>query len=92
MASTLHDPRYRQLIDLLVAARKEAGLTQDGLSARLGRPQSFLGKIETFQRRLDALELFDLLEALGLPPARFAARAESALGPRPRARRRRTSK
>lgn len=89
MASTLHDPRYRQLVQLLVEARQAAGLTQDALGARLGRPQSFLGKIETFQRRLDALELFDLLDALGVPAARFASRAETALGPRPKPRRRR---
>ena len=89
MASTLHDPRYQKLVELLVAARKDAGLTQDALGALLGRPQSYLGKIETLQRRLDALELFDLLAAMELDVRSFAVEAEATLGPRPRARRRR---
>lgn len=72
MAATLHDPRYRTLIGLLVEARMSAGLSQDVLAQRLGRPQSFIGKIETLQRRLDALELFDLLVALELSPEQFA--------------------
>lgn len=87
MAATLHDPRYRRLIELVVEARKEAGLTQEALAERVGRPQSFLGKVETFQRRLDALELFDLLSALGLDAGDFAASAQAKLGSRVRRRR-----
>lgn len=77
VAASLHDPRYKEVIDLLVAARIEAGLSQDALARRLGRPQSYIGKIETHERRLDALELFDLLEALGISPGPFAIMAAS---------------
>lgn len=87
MATTLHDARYRELIALLVEARKAAGYSQDALSARLGRPQSYLGKIETFQRRLDALEFFDLIRALDLPVGPFSTRAAAVIGTKPLGRR-----
>ena len=82
LAATLHDPRYRTLIGLLVEARLAAGLSQAELGERLDRPQSFIGKIETLQRRLDALELFDLVSALDLSADVFAAKAAPKLGGR----------
>lgn len=91
MATTLHDPRYRALVGLLVDARRAASLTQEELGSRLGRPQSFLGKVETYQRRLDALELFDLIAALDLDFRDFATRASAVVGARPARRRRRSS-
>lgn len=87
MAATLHDPRYRTLIDLLVEARLAAGMSQAELAERVSRPQSFIGKIETLQRRLDALELFDLLAALDLSADSFAAGAAPKIGRRSRQKR-----
>jgi len=72
LAATLHDPRYKVLIRALVDARKAAGLSQQELADRVGKPQSYIGKIETNERRLDALELFDLLEALSTSAGRFS--------------------
>lgn len=88
MAATLHDPRYRELITLLTQARVDAGLSQDALAQRLDRPQSFIGKIETLQRRVDALELFDIIEALELDPSEFARAATSRMGTKKRRPRR----
>lgn len=79
MANSLHDPRYKRLIDLLVAARRDAGLTQRDVAARLKQPPSYLGKIETRQRRLDLIELFDIVDAIGVKPAKFIADALSEL-------------
>lgn len=36
------------------------------LADRLGRPQSFVSKFETGERRLDVTEYIDVCEALGL--------------------------
>jgi transcriptional regulator with XRE-family HTH domain len=94
LATTLHDPRYRKLIALLVEMRQRARLSQDEVAGRMGRPQSFLGKIETYQRRLDALELFDLLRAMDISADQFAVSAEKTLSdrnaakPRPRSKQR----
>jgi transcriptional regulator with XRE-family HTH domain len=75
LASSLHDPRYARLIELVVDARKEAGLTQRDVAARLKQPPSYIGKIESLQRRLDLIELIDVLEAVGAKPADFLRRA-----------------
>lgn len=68
---TIHDHRYRCLVQLLTKLRKEASLSQSELAIFLGLSQSDISKIESFERRLDALELFELLEVvssrLGLP-------------------------
>ena len=47
---------YEALLKRLVAARREAGLTQQDLATRINRPQSFVSKYERGERRLDVLE------------------------------------
>lgn len=68
MASSLQDPRYRQLVDQLKAARLAAGLSQQELANRLGKPQSFVAKTEGYERRLDILEFLIIAQHMGLPP------------------------
>jgi transcriptional regulator with XRE-family HTH domain len=75
LANSLHDPRYERLIRLLVEARKAAGLTQRDLATRLKQPPSYIGKLESRQRRLDVIELVDLLEAIGVKPTKFLTEA-----------------
>lgn len=50
--------RYRKFLGRLRRAREEAGLTQAEVAQRLGRPQSFMSKCETGERRVDVVELF----------------------------------
>ena len=57
MAKSLFSSAYRQLIAAVVDARKAAGLTQRELADRLGKPQNYVGRVETEQRRLDFIEL-----------------------------------
>jgi transcriptional regulator with XRE-family HTH domain len=64
--SSIHDPRYLELIARIRAARRAAHLPQTELAARLGKPQSYISKIETGERRLDLIEAFDLCRALGV--------------------------
>lgn len=61
-----HDPRYRELIDQLVAARKERGLSQEALAKLLGRHQQFVSRYETGERRLDVVEFVDIARRLGV--------------------------
>ena len=63
MAKTLFSSAYRQLITAVVDARKQAGMTQRQLAERLGKPQNFVGRVETEQRRLDFIELLAWLKA-----------------------------
>lgn len=68
-----HDPRYRALIEQLVAARKEQGLSQLALAERLGRHQQFVSRYEIGERRLDIVEFVDIGRALGLDPTLLIA-------------------
>jgi len=54
-----------------VQARKDAGLTQQELAMRLGRPQSFVSKTERGERRLDVIEFLEVAQALNLDVPRF---------------------
>ena len=61
---TIHDPRYLRLINLLIEIRKSRAITQVDLAKRLSHSQSYVAKVENFERRLDVLELSDWLSAL----------------------------
>ena len=51
--------------------RRQAGLTQAAVAARLRRPTSFVGKYENGYRRLDVIEFLDVAAAIGFDPAGF---------------------
>lgn len=63
--------RYQKLKKLLIEARKDAGLTQVDLAAKLDRPQSFVSKYERGERRLDIVEFLEVADALRIDPAEF---------------------
>jgi DNA-binding XRE family transcriptional regulator len=54
------------LIELLVAQRKRAGLTQAALADRIGRVQPVIAAIEVGSRRVDVVELIEIAAAIGL--------------------------
>jgi len=64
---SIQSNRYRQMIQRLRAARKDAGLTQSQVAAKLGQPQSFVSKCESGERRVDALELERFAQLYGKP-------------------------
>ncbi len=80
MSSTLHSPEYRAFALRLIAVRKEVGLTQAELAARLGKPQSYVSKNERFERRVDPAEFRALMLALGRDPVTEYASISKTLG------------
>ncbi|HCT9943493.1 TPA: helix-turn-helix transcriptional regulator [Enterobacter kobei] len=60
------DERYIMLQNLLITKRKNIGLTQKELAASLGKPQSFISKYETGERRIDVIELIDICRQLNI--------------------------
>lgn len=62
--SSIHDPRYRVIIENLKKLRVSKNLTQVNLALSLKKQQSYIAKIENFERRIDIIELQDWLEAL----------------------------
>jgi len=67
------------LCALLKRLRKQKGLNQAQLAAQLGKPQSFVSKYESGERRLDILELRQVCWALGLTLTMFAQQLETEL-------------
>jgi len=62
------------LIEVLVASREQARLTQRDLAARLKRPRSFIGRIEAGERRIDVVEFIEIAHALQVDPRKLFAR------------------
>lgn len=59
--------------------RIDAGLTQVQLAEKLGKPQSYVSKVEMGERSLQVYELFDYSKALGLMPTKMFGEIESSL-------------
>lgn len=71
MTKSVFSKQYERFKQLLIEARKKAGLTQVELAERLSRPQSYVSKYERGERRLDVIEFLDLAEAIGIEPIEF---------------------
>ncbi len=65
---SFHTQEYADLIQGLVEARKSVGLTQQDVADALGKPQSYVAKIEGCERRLDIAEFVDYARALRQDP------------------------
>lgn len=71
MEKSIYTERHQCLIKMLRDERVNAGITQTELADRLSVPQSFVAKYELGERRLDAVELIQVLEALGVSANSF---------------------
>ncbi len=60
MGKAVYSPDYKQILGKLKAARLRSGLNQSEVAQQLGRPQSYISKIEAGERRVDVLELKQL--------------------------------
>lgn len=69
--SSIHDPRYRIIIERLRSIRESKGVTQVDLATSLRKHQSYVAKVESCERRLDIIELQDWLKALGIEITSF---------------------
>jgi transcriptional regulator with XRE-family HTH domain len=63
--------RYKEFLRRLRQARLEAGLTQTQVADTLEKPQSFVSKCETGERRVDVVELQVLASLYGVPLSYF---------------------
>lgn len=67
--SSIYSHEYQFVISALRNARLEQGLTQTTLAKALGKPQSFIAKVENGERRLDVVEFIHLAKLLSIDPA-----------------------
>ena len=68
-------------------ALRDAGLTQEEVANRLGKPQSYISKSFTGNRRLDIVEIRAISDSLGLSLTQFIANYEKYLAKHTRSRR-----
>lgn len=63
--------QYKVVGACLAAARRQVGITQQELAARLGKPQSFVSEYERGKRRVDVVELLVIARTLKADPTRL---------------------
>lgn len=73
MPKSVFTGAHKHLVDVLIAARRRAGLTQAELAVRIGKDQKFVSLIERSQRRVDVIEFFAIAKALNVDPVRLYA-------------------
>ena len=79
MAKTVFTGYHQQLVEILIDARKKAGLKQSELAERLGKDQTFISLVERSQRRIDVLEFYAYAKALGEDPNKLFAKVTLSL-------------
>ncbi len=60
MTKTIYTKEYKGILQKLKRARQKAGLKQEEVAKKLGKPQSYISKIESGERRIDIVELKQL--------------------------------
>lgn len=66
MPRPVHSTRYREFLKRLRSAREKAGLLQIDVARQLGKPQSYVSKCESGERRVDVIELTDFARVYGV--------------------------
>lgn len=67
---------HNQLRIALLDARRKRGLTQVEIAALLDKPQSFVSKYESGERRLDVVEFLEVCKALKVNPTTIIQQLE----------------
>lgn len=70
--------KYEEFSRLLAEARQDAGLSQQEVADRLGRPQTYVSKCERGTRRMDIVEFLEIAEVIGFDPTTFIRKLRSA--------------
>jgi transcriptional regulator with XRE-family HTH domain len=68
--------KYKRFLNSLRQARKDAGLMQAEVARKLRKPQSFVSKCESGERRVDIVELVEFASLYRKPISYFAGEDE----------------
>ncbi|MBI4684175.1 MAG: helix-turn-helix transcriptional regulator [Nitrospirae bacterium] len=71
MGKSIYSTEYDFVLRQLKRARIEAGMTQAEVAKRIGKPQSYISKCESSERRLDVIELIQLAKLYKKPLSFF---------------------
>ncbi|MFE8045462.1 helix-turn-helix domain-containing protein [Brenneria goodwinii] len=64
--ASIYSEEYQSVIKTLRAVRIRKGISQQSLAESLGRPQSFIAKVESGERRLDVVEFACITHLLSI--------------------------
>ena len=70
--------QYSAFLTIMIAARKDLGLTQQQLANLLEKPQSYVSKYERGERRLDVIEFLAISKVLKTNPCSVLRKIDSA--------------
>lgn len=73
MPKSVFTGAHQHLVDVLIATRKRAGLTQTQLAQLIGKDQKFISLIERSQRRVDVIEFYAIASAMNADPVKLYA-------------------
>lgn len=68
LPKSLYSKTYSRFLKLMKRARTDSGLTQVEVAKRLGRPQSFVSKYESGERRIDVAEFLAICQVIQTDP------------------------
>lgn len=79
MPKSIKSDAYLKALPVISEVRLEKKITQIELANRMGKPQSFISKVERGERRLDIVEFCALAEALSVSPTSLLKRVLAAV-------------
>ncbi len=79
----ISSPDYRALIAAIRDERVARDISQRELARRIGKPVSFVNKIELIERRIDVLEFIVVCRALDIPSGEMMERLQALVSEAP---------
>ena len=70
LGKSVHSSGQTAFCELMIKARKAAGLTQHQLAKRLHKPHSFVAKYEGGERRVDVVEFIAICRMIAVDPVK----------------------
>ena len=79
MTKSIFTKEYCTFLQLLIQTRQDQNITQSVLARKLKKPQSYVSKYESAERRLDIVETMNILKVLNISLSNFCKEFEKIL-------------